>query len=199
MIMSDFNANFWKDKYINNATGWDIGYISTPLKVYFNQLENKNLKILIPGCGNGYEAEFLHQLGFKNVHILDITEQPLENFSKRVPDFPKEHLIHADFFNHKSGYNLIIEQTFFCALNPILRNDYAEKMNQLLVPNGKLVGLLFDFPLTEQGPPFGGSIKEYTKTFSSFFKIKTLERSYNSIDGRQDKELFVIFEASEKR
>ncbi len=192
--MNDFNANFWKDKYLNNATGWDIGHISTPLKEYFEQLENKDLSILIPGCGNGYEAEFLHNLGFKNVSILDIAEQPLENFNKRVPYFPKENLIHGDFFNHNGTYDLIIEQTFFCALNPILRNNYTEKISQLLVNDGKLVGLLFDFPLTEQGPPFGGNIKEYIKTFSLFFKIKTLERSYNSIDDRQGKELFIIFE-----
>ncbi|MCF6346687.1 MAG: TPMT family class I SAM-dependent methyltransferase [Flavobacteriaceae bacterium] len=192
--MNDFNVNSWKDKYLNNATGWDIGHISTPLKEYFEQLENEDLSILIPGCGNGYEAEFLHNLGFKNVSILDIAEQPLENFNKRVPYFPKENLIHGDFFSHNGTYDLIIEQTFFCALNPILRKNYVKKISQLLVDNGKLVGLLFDFPLTEQGPPFGGSIKEYIKTFSQFFKIKTLERSYNSIDDRQGKELFIIFE-----
>ena len=199
MTMNDFNAKFWKDKYLNNTTGWDIGYISTPLKEYFEQLENKDLNILIPGCGNGYEAEFLHNRGFKNVFILDIAEQPLENFSKRVPNFHKEHLIHGDFFNHNGTYDLIIEQTFFCALNPILRNNYTEKVSQLLVNDGKLVGLLFDLPLTEQGPPFGGSINEYIKTFSPFFRIKTLEKSYNSINERLDKELFIIFEAGEKR
>jgi len=197
--MNEFNANFWTDKYRNNATGWDIGNISTPLRTYFEQLKNKDLNILIPGCGNGYEAEFLHNIGFNNVFILDIAEQPLENFSKRVPNFPKKRLLHGDFFNHNGTYDLIIEQTFFCALNPVLRNNYAEKISQLLVDDGKLVGLLFDFPLTGQDPPFGGSLKEYTKTFSSFFKIKTLERSYNSINERLDKELFIIFEADEKR
>jgi thiopurine S-methyltransferase len=194
--MNDFNANFWKDKYINNATGWDLGDVSTPLKVYFEQIKNKDLSILIPGCGNGYEAEFLHTSGFKNVYILDIAEQPLENFSKRVPNFPKEHLMHGNFFDHNTQYELIIEQTFFCALDPLLRNNYAEKINQLLATNGKLVGLLFDFPLTEQGPPFGGSLEEYTKTFSSLFNIKTLEKSYNSIEERTGKELFIIFEKS---
>ncbi len=195
--MNKYDISYWEDNYLNKTTGWDIGQISTPLKVYFEQLENKDLSILIPGCGNGYEAEFLHNLGFKNIHILDIAKQPLQNFSKRVPSFPKENLIHADFFKHNTQYDLIIEQTFFCALDPVLRNHYAEKMSQLLTTNGKIVGLLFDFPLTEQGPPFGGSIEEYRITFSSLFKIKILEKSYNSADNRMDKELFVIFEASE--
>jgi len=192
--MKKFDTAFWESKYKNNTTGWDIGHISKPLKAYFAQLEDKDLSILIPGCGHGYEAEFLHNNGFKNVHILDIAEKPLENFSERVPDFPKQHLIQANFFDHEELYDLIIEQTFFCALDPVLRSNYAEKMNELLKANGKLVGLLFDFPLTEEGPPFGGSAKEYSTTFSSLFKIKVLERSYNSIDNRLGKELFIIFE-----
>ena len=69
---------FWTNRYQENRTGWDIGYPSTPLKEYFDQLDNKALKILIPGAGNAYEAEYLWQQGFKNVHVLDISEIPLK-------------------------------------------------------------------------------------------------------------------------
>jgi len=194
MKMNNLNTSFWEEKYSNNNTGWDIGTISTPIKTYFDQLKNKELRILIPGCGNGYEAEFLHNSGFKNVFILDIAEQPLHNFSKRISSFPKENLICADFFNHSGNYDLIIEQTFFCSLNPILRTNYIIKAHQLLAKKGKLAGLLFDFPLTNEGPPFGGSIDEYKSSFSKLFSIEILERSYNSIDSRKGKELFIIFE-----
>ncbi len=194
--MNKLDQTFWKEKYNNQKTGWDIGYPSTPIQNYIEQLTDKELSILIPGCGNGYEAELLHKLGFKNVTILDIVKQPLANFSERVPSFPKKHLIHADFFNHQKQYDLIIEQTFFCALNPTFRKRYVEQMHQLLNDNGKLVGLLFNFPLTNQGPPFGGSKQEYIDTFSKYFNLKILEKSYNSIEERKDKELFIIFEPS---
>ena len=46
------NKDFWNNKYINSKTGWDVGEITKPLKEYFDQLENKKVKILIPGCGN---------------------------------------------------------------------------------------------------------------------------------------------------
>ena len=95
------------------------------------------------------------------------------------------------FFDFEGSFDLIIEQTFFCALHPSLRKAYAEKMHQLLQPNGKLVGLLFDFPLTEEGPPFGGSLQEYDSYFSPLFKIDLLERAYNSIPPRAGKELFL--------
>lgn len=63
--MEDLTNQYWNSRYINNDFGWDLGSISPPLKEYFNQLTNRNLKILIPGAGNSYEAEFLFNNGFK--------------------------------------------------------------------------------------------------------------------------------------
>ena len=189
------NKAFWDNKYNNEKLGWDIGYISTPLKNYIDQLANKNLKILIPGAGNGYEVEYLFNRGFTNIHVVDIAQQPLDNLKHRIPHFPKDRLIHMDFFElQESNFDLILEQTFFCALDPSLRGTYVIKMNNLLRENGKLAGLLFDFPLTEKGPPFGGDINEYKNLFFEHFKIKTLERAYNSVKPRDGNELFFIFE-----
>ena len=75
-----------------------------------------------------------------------------------------------------------------------MRPQYVEKMASILNPKGKLAGLLFDFPLTSEGPPFGGSKEEYINRFASRFEIKKLEHSYNSIKPRENKELFFIFE-----
>lgn len=193
-MKTKFDKSYWDAKYHENQTGWDIGYISTPIKMYINQLKSKELKILIPGAGNGYEVEYLFKSGFKDVTVIDIAAQPLKNLQDRIPDFPKNKLIQIDFFEHNAKYDLIIEQTFFCALSPALRKNYVSKMNDLLFDNGKIIGLLFDFELTDQGPPFGGSLKEYLELFSKYFKIKTLENCYNSIKPRNGKELFFIFE-----
>ncbi|WP_374548894.1 SAM-dependent methyltransferase [Flavobacterium sp.] len=190
----NFDAQYWQNRYLNNETGWDVKEITKPLKDYVDQINNKDLSILIPGAGNGYEYEYLIQNGFSNVTVIDIAEQPLINIKNRVENYIDENLICDDFFNHTKKYDLIIEQTFFCALNPSLRNKYAEKTNELLQPKGKIIGLLFQFPLTEDGPPFGGSESEYIKLFSDNFKIKTLETAYNSIKPREGRELFFIFE-----
>ena len=194
MKMNNFDRNYWENKYRQNTTGWDIGSISTPLKEYIDQLEDKNIKILIPGAGNGYEAEYLWEKGFKNTFIIDIAEQPLINLKNRVSDIPVSQLINKDFFEFNDKFDLIIEQTFFCAIDPRLRPLYSKKMFDLLRKNGKLVGLLFDFELTENGPPFGGDKKEYLSYFSQYFNIIKLERAYNSILPRKDRELFFIFE-----
>ena len=186
--------NYWEERYQKGETGWDAGAITTPLKEYIDQITNKTLKILIPGAGNGHEFDYLVTNGFKNVHVIDIAPSPLENIAHKNPEF-KANLIHDDFFNLNEKFDLIIEQTFFCALPPTVRSQYAEKMQEVLNPNGKIIGLLFDFPLTSEGPPFGGSEEEYQTLFAPKFKIKTLERAHNSIKPRENKELFFIFES----
>src|ERR1035437_4689238 len=103
--MNKFNKDFWTERYLNNETGWDLGAPSTPLKEYIDQLNNKNLNILIPGAGNAYEAEYLFNKGFKNITVIDISIEPLKNIQKRLPDFPKENLINDDFFEHTKQYD----------------------------------------------------------------------------------------------
>ena len=175
--------------------GWDIGYISTPIKTYIDQLDDKAQKILVPGAGQGYEAIYLHKSGFTETYVVDIASLPLQHIREECRDFPKSHLLETDFFAlEESGFDLVLEQTFFCALHPTLRPDYVQKMYEILKPGGILAGLFFDFPLTASGPPFGGSLKEYQKLFERKFQIHTLEPSYNSIPPRQGKELFFIFE-----
>ena len=47
MSMNKLDKSFWEKRYQNNQTGWDVGYIATPLKDYMDQLSNKEIKILI--------------------------------------------------------------------------------------------------------------------------------------------------------
>ena len=188
--MKPLTASYWSSRYRKHTTGWDIGFASTPLVAYFLQLQNKDLKILIPGAGNAYEAEWLWNRGFKNVFVLDYAQAPLANIKKRCPDFPESQLICADFFEHEGQYDLIVEQTFFCALNPDLRTDYVAKMQTLLSTEGKITGLMFDAKLNTDHPPFGGSKSEYQNLFKNW-KNCTFESSYNSIVPREGKELFV--------
>lgn len=181
----------WTHRYSNDETGWDIGYISPPLKNYVDTLDNKELRILIPGGGNGYEAEYLWQKGYKNVVLLDWSEVPLKAFAAKNVDFPTQHLVCGDFFLHQGSYDLILEQTFFCAIEPSLRAAYAKKMHELLKPGGRLVGVLFNVTFSKEGPPFGGSAAEYRGYFEPYFEFRHFETCYNSIPPRAGNELFV--------
>ena len=111
---SSFDTAYWQNRYKDSDTPWEIGYASPPLVAFFDKLiekddsekdnKNKNLKILIPGGGRSHEAEYLHKKGFKNVYVIDLAVSPLEDFSKRCSDFPKEHLIIQNFLFHQLYY-----------------------------------------------------------------------------------------------
>jgi methyl halide transferase len=190
--MTTFDNDYWSNRYVNNDAGWDTGSITMPLKEYFDQLQDKNIAILIPGCGSSYEAEYLLQNGFTNITLIDISTVLCERLQQRLQAHLSSGLqiICGDFFEHNRRYDLIVEQTFFCALHPSLRKRYAETMPALLNNGGKLVGLLFNKQF-ETNPPFGGSKEEYVKLFTHYFNIQVMEPCYNSIKPREGVELFV--------
>ena len=192
----NLDAAYWDNRYKSDNTGWDLGQIAPPLKHYIDQLpsQHRSKKILIPGAGYGHEAIYLWQKGFVNVTLLDLSETAFAKAKQQHPNFPHDWQLVENFFDHTEKYDLIIEQTFFCSLDPSLRAAYAKKMHGLLNPGGKVIGLLFDQQFNLDGPPFGGSQIEYKKLFAPYFKIKTIEPCYNSAKPRQGSELFFIFE-----
>lgn len=187
------SKEYWEQRYTDSAALWDMGAVSPPLKAYLDQIENKNARILIPGCGNAYEAEYALKSGFTNITVVDFAEEPVARLKIALQEYPKENysIIQGDFFDHNGAYDVILEQTFFCALNPNLRNNYAIKMTQLLAPEGVLAGVLFASEFEKEGPPFGGTQHEYEALFSPLFQIKTMEPCYNSHPKRQGNELFI--------
>lgn len=188
------DQDYWNSRYDTRSTGWDLGQVSPPLSAYIDQLENKNLKILIPGCGNSYEAEYLLANGFTDVSLIDIAPSLVAQLQEKFRGNKNIKIILGDFFEHQGSYDLILEQTFFCAIHPSLRKQYVTKMKSLLLPGGKLAGLLFDTHF-EQGPPFGGSRDEYQVLFETDFDIRKMEVAHNSFAKRKGTELFCLFQA----
>lgn len=182
---------YWDNQYKANSTYWDLGEVSPPLKAYINQLTNKNVRILIPGCGNTYEAEYLLQQGFTDITVIDIAPTLVANLKERFTSNLNIKIILGNFFEHEGIYDLILEQTFFCALNPFFRKNYVVKMYELLAPAGKLVGVLFNRKFEKKGPPFGGLKSEYEPLFRKYFDLIFFENCNNSFVKRADTELFI--------
>ena len=187
----NLDRNYWDSRYTGQNTGWDLGQASPALCEFMDTVSDKHACILIPGCGNAHEAAYLHAKGFDQVHLLDISPIPLAQFLTRVPDFPKEHIHCGDFFQHEGSYEFILEQTFFCALDPSLRAQYAKHMKHLLKPGGKLAGLLFATRFDVPGPPFGGDEAEYRNLFAPVFPSVLLEPCTASIPARSGRELWM--------
>ncbi len=190
----DFSQTYWENLYKTKKTSWDIGYICTPIKEYIDQLTDKSLKILIPGAGNGYEAEYLYKKGFRNTCYLDYSETAIQNFKKICPNFPESNIVKKDFFEHKGTYDLIIELTFFTSIIPERRDILAKKMFDLLKTGGKYIGVFFCHKFGCDNPPYGAIKETYIELIKDLFEIKTFETAYNSIKPRAGRELFFIFQ-----
>ena len=184
------DQTYWDNQYQANATGWDLGQVSPPIKNYIDTIENKEAKILIPGCGNTYEAEYLLQEGFSNITVIDFAPTLVENLKQKFVNNKNIKVILGNFFEHQGNYDYIIEQTFFCALPPRMRQKYVWKMHQLLIDSGKLIGLLFNREF-DVSPPFGGSLKEYEQLFQSTFVFNSISLAKNSVPKRENSELFI--------
>ena len=186
--------DFWRERYRQKQLGWDLGQVSPPIRTYVDQLQDKELRILIPGAGRGHEARYLWDMGFRQTYICEWAPEAVQMFKSLQPAFPDEHILVQDFFTLEPAYDLILEQTFFCAIDPSMRPAYAKKCAELLSPGGRLTGLLFATPFERPGPPFGGCKEEYLTYFEPYFDILQMDICKNSIKPRLGNELFFEME-----
>ena len=108
-------------------------------------------------------------------------------------------ILHENIFNLDKQFNnyfdVVLEYTCYCAINPDHRVNYIRMVNHILQPAGKLVGLLFpiDKSSVEDGPPYGVELDETINLFSKYFTLVKKEKPTNSIERRIGREVFVIF------
>jgi hypothetical protein len=184
------DATYWNHRYDENDTPWDLGQVSPALKPLLDAIEGTDARILIPGAGRGYEAIYLHRKGFRQVFVCDWAPHAFGLLLSQAPDFPTEHLIVNDFFELTGEFDFILEQTFFCAIDPSLRGDYVAKTHSLLSRGGKLAGVLFATPFAKPGPPFGGTEEEYRHRFEPYFRIEKMQICQHSVGPRAGNELY---------
>jgi SAM-dependent methyltransferase len=186
---------YWENRYQTQDTPWDIGHASPALIHYASKQGNKDTRILIPGAGHAYEAVWLHEHGFRQVYVCDWAPSAFEVLRAKAPGFPEEQLLVGDFFGLEGTFDLMLEQTFFSAIQPDQREAYAKKAQELLQPEGRLAGVLFAHPFEHQGPPFGATQAEYRSLFEPHFHILHLDIATDSIKPREGRELFVELQA----
>lgn len=189
--MKKLSSQYWEKHWKDKQTGWDIGHASPPLVRYIDQLEDKEIRILIPGAGSAYEAIYLHQKGFSQVYICDWAPSAFTHLKAIRPDFPQDHMIVGDFFKQDIQVDLLLEQTFFCALDPSKRSEYVQQVAKVIRSGGRLAGLMFGVNFDFPGPPFGGQKEDYIPLFEPYFDILHMDIEKESIGPRAGNELFI--------
>jgi SAM-dependent methyltransferase len=185
--------SFWDNCYLENQTGWDLSAVSPPLKKYIDRLTNKDISVLIPGCGNAYEAGYLSNNGFNNVTIIDFSSVVTKRLREKFKGLAVR-IVNENFFEHEGKYDLILEQTFFCALHPSLRQDYVQKSFELLNEKGKIAGVFFNKKYIAEEPPYIANDEEYHRLFKPHFDFIKYEDCKDSIPPRLGREVFFEFQ-----
>jgi methyl halide transferase len=149
------------------------------------------LSCLKLSCGNAYEADWLLARGYRHLTLTDIAPALCDKLAEKYKQVSDIQVICGDFFALNGAYDLVLEQTFFCALQPELRKNYINKMADLLVPGGLLAGVWFSVEFPFEGPPFGGNPDTYISLLESHFTIRQAGPCLHSAAPRAGNEWFI--------
>jgi SAM-dependent methyltransferase len=107
-------------------------------------------------------------------------------------------LIHLNIFDlnniFQSKFDIVLEYTCYCAIDPSMRSEYVKIVNTILKPGGKFVAILFplDKAINKDGPPYGVNLKITLGSFYQYFSLDTKEYPIYSIKSRKGREIFII-------
>ncbi len=164
---------FWEVRYRADFTPWDAG--GAPQQVQaFAAAQPTPLRVLVPGCGSGYEIVCFAQAGW-DVTGIDFSPAAVERARQQLGAHGAL-VEQADFFAlpPTPPFDLVYERTFLCALKPNLRAAYAHQVAQLLVPGGRLCGYFY-YDDKSGGPPFAITQPELEVLLTpQFERVETL-------------------------
>src|SRR5882672_12125777 len=90
---------FWSVRYISGDTPWDFGGIPADLKEYLRS-NPKGGKVLIPGCGWGYEVQAFADAGY-DVTAIDFSPEAVDRAHRLVNPTLADRITVRDFFDPK--------------------------------------------------------------------------------------------------
>lgn len=184
------DPGFWDALFAADAGGWELGRPTPPLETWFSQHSPKDRRALVVGCGRGHEARLLARLGAR-VTALDFAPTAIADARAATdPSLAVDYRL-RDLFTlagEPPAYDLVVEHTCYCAIDPARRDAYVDSVADALHPGGALVGLFYAHG-RPGGPPFTTSRDELAARFARRFDLVHLETPTNSILIRHRQEL----------
>lgn len=186
---SDSNQpDFWTVRYAAGKTPWDFGGVPSALKSFLERSSGSG-RVLIPGCGSGYEMQEFHAAGY-DVSAMDFSPAAVDQ-AKRVLGSLADRVILGDFFSYDFGerrFDLIYERTFLCSMTTTRWPEYVNRMADLLLPGGRLIGVFLYGQRPSSGPPFPITEPEAEQLFKKRFELVRSEAMTDSLPLFRDME-----------
>jgi methyl halide transferase len=153
---------FWEERFASGRTPWDRGAPNPQLEAWLEAGALAPCRILVPGCGSGYEVAALAAHGFE-VTALDYADAAVARTKKLLEGRSlRAAVATADVLGWSVDrpFDAIYEQTCLCALYPDHWRAYADRLHAWLRPGGRLFALFMQFPRpgaaqgSIEGPPY---------------------------------------------
>ncbi|HTO49292.1 MAG TPA: methyltransferase domain-containing protein [Burkholderiales bacterium] len=144
--------DFWDLRFREGFMPWDAGGVPAALREFLTR-EPAGRRVLVPGCGSGYEVRAFADAGHEVVAI-DFSAAAIEAAQRVLGELGRV-LVQGDFFAHPLGeYDLVYERAFLCALPRPLWPRWAARVAEVMRPGGRLAGFFY-WSDDGRGPPFG--------------------------------------------
>ena len=188
----------WQSAWRAGRTPWDAGTSPPALRKLLERGVVPSGRVLVPGCGTGYDLAALAHAD-REVVGIDVSEEARDAFTAAHGSLPGEVVYEvADFFAYRSpaGFDFVWDYTFFCALDPERRPTWADAMKRLVKPNGVLATLLFPYedPVSgREGPPWPVNATMVERLLGSSFEVLEVREEEETHPGREGKERLALW------
>ncbi|HEY8027245.1 MAG TPA: methyltransferase [Burkholderiaceae bacterium] len=179
--------DFWNERFEQAFTPWDRAGVPMALRS-FVAARAEPMSVLIPGCGVGYEVNFLADAGW-DVTAIDFSPVAVATARAALGRWA-DRVVEGDFFAFNPLFKpqLIYERAFLCALPPAMGERIVERWAELLAPGGLLAGFFF-IDESAKGPPFGITVE----------RLKTLlEREFVCLEDAPVDDSIPVFAGRER-
>lgn len=165
----------WEAAYQKQETPWDKGAPSPGLVDF---LENERIlgRVLVPGCGLGYDVRAI-AASAEEVVGIDIAPSAI-TAAQAQPPISTVRFIQADLFALPDAwaatFDWVWEHTCFCAIDPSQRAAYVRAVSNVLKPGGHYLAVFYLDPGHDHpgdGPPFGVALAELDTLFLGDFEL----------------------------
>jgi len=168
MAQDSSRPEFWDTRFRGGVTPWDAHGVPPILEVWLKKRISP-LRVLVPGCGTGYEVRAFAERGHE-VLAIDFSDAALDAARRELGELAN--LVRKDdFFSlQEKPFDVVYERAFLCALPRSLWTDWARRTAELVRPGGELAGFFY-FDDNERGPPFGIAAAQLNSLLRGNFQL----------------------------
>ena len=175
----------WEQAYVDGRVPWDLGAAPPALeRVVARFAADRDAgrddlrRVFVPGTGRGHDARAFASAGFdvtaNDIAATAVAEGRALDAAAGVRMTWLQHDLFALPAALEGGFDLVWEQTCFCAIPPERRDDYVQAVARLLRPGGTWVGVLWNVG-RPGGPPYTITREHVERHFLEAFALVSVE------------------------